>query len=252
MRVRTVEFENARMKTKQSGRLPGQYLAALRIYFEQGSAATFLPARELGERAAKRALDTLSLAKIHATALAALILPKCSSKKRDEMTARGERFFAEAILPIEKTHRVVTEVAAQLAEFRKTLERQTLALAESRRDVNREVKARKGREARLKTSGAAFDELLAGARTLEARLRDTAHTLMSANEDEKKLASLCLQDEIAQNLLGIQMRLLALKEEFTVGHTQVNSAIQKTKELVEASMQSIAKFARSLESHHEN
>lgn len=238
------------MKINQSGRLPGQYLAALRIHFEQGAAATLVSARTLGGRAVKRGLETLDLAKIHSHALAALILPGSSAAVRKDLTARGARFFAEAILPIEETHRIVTDAAVQLAGFRKTLDELTLALADSQRDVHREVKARKGREARLKSSSAAFDELLERARLLEARLRDTAHVLLSASEEQRKLMSLQLQDEIAQTLLGIQMRLLALKGEVSAGHTRLHSEIERTRLIVERSLKSITQFAKKLGTRH--
>ena len=240
------------MKTNQSGRLPGQYLAALRIHFAQGAAATLASARTLGGRAVKHGLETLDLARIHSHALAALILPGSSAAIREDMTARGARFFAEAILPIEETHRIVTDAASQLAGFRKTLDDLTLALADSQRDVHREVKARKGREARLKSSSAAFDELLARARSLEAHLRDTAHTLLSASEEDRRLVSLQLQDEIAQTLLGIQMRLLALKGEVSSGHARLHSEIEKIRLIVEHSLKSITQFAHALGTRHED
>lgn len=238
------------MKTNQSSRLPGQYLAALRTYFEQGTAATLVSARALGLRAVKSGLETLDLAKIHALALAALVLPDSSAAHRADMTSRGALFFAEAVVPIEQTHRIVTDAAARLSKFCATLAAQTLALAESQREIGREVEARKSGEAQLKSRSETFAELLRNARTLEEQLRDTAHALISASEVEKKLVSVRLQDEIAQTLLGINMRLLALKGEVTAGHERINSEIEKTRHLVESSLKSVELFAHTLGIHH--
>lgn len=238
------------MSIKQSGRLQGQYLDALRHHFEDATAATLLSARTLGGRAVKRGIETLDLARIHASALATLILPDSSDALRADMTSRGAAFFAEALLPIEETHHIVTEAAARLAEFRATLEQQTAALAESQHEVEREIRLREGNEARMKSDAATYASLLTQARALVAHLREATHALISASEDERKVVSIQLQDEIAQTLLGIHVRLLALKAEVTAGHFRLNSQIEKTRQLVEASLKSVEQFAHTLGIHH--
>ena len=54
-------------------------------------------------------LETLDLARIHEQALITLVLPGYSASARDAMVRRAGKFFAEAITPIEKTHRTARE-----------------------------------------------------------------------------------------------------------------------------------------------
>jgi signal transduction histidine kinase len=48
---------------------------------------------------------------------------------------------------------------------------------------------------------------------VQERLRHLAHEILLAQEDERKKVSHELQDEIAQTLLGINVRLLSLKQD---------------------------------------
>ena len=59
-------------------------------------------------------LETLDLARIHEQALITLVLPGYSPGTRDAMVRRAGTFFAEAITPIEKTHRTALEANASL------------------------------------------------------------------------------------------------------------------------------------------
>ena len=85
------------------------------------------PAHDLGCQAAALDLETLDVARFHETALARL---KASSS-RGGLIKRADLFFAEAITPIEMTHRAAIETNARLIRLSKTLGRRTADLAVS-------------------------------------------------------------------------------------------------------------------------
>ena len=63
-------------------------------------------------------------------------------------------------------------------------------------------------------------------------------------ETKRKKISHDLQDEIAQTLLGINVRLLTLKKEALVNAEGFKKAIATTQWLVDKSVRSIRRFAR--------
>src|SRR6266480_5722213 len=101
------------MKRKLTGLLR-QYQAALRKHLKQGPRASLQPPQGLGRRAMIIGLETLDLARIHEQALISLVLPGYSPGTREAMVRRAGIFFAEAITPIEKTHRTARETNTHL------------------------------------------------------------------------------------------------------------------------------------------
>jgi signal transduction histidine kinase len=90
-------------------RLTGQYSAALSKHLEAGPKAGSQPALRLGRQAVALGLETLDLALIHEQAVIARALPSSSPALRDQLVKRAGRFFAEAITPLEETHRLAQE-----------------------------------------------------------------------------------------------------------------------------------------------
>src|ERR1700686_803649 len=97
-------------------RLSRRYVAALRKHLKQGLRASLLPAHGLGRRAMTFGLETLDLARIHEQALITLVLPSDSPRTRDALVRRAGTFFAEAITPIEKTHRIAREASLHFSQ----------------------------------------------------------------------------------------------------------------------------------------
>src|SRR5687768_14113129 len=81
------------------------YMAALSRHLKHVPAASRKVARKLGLQAVALGLETLDLARIHEEALIVLVLPDMSVRTSDAMIRRAGAFFAEAITPIEETHR---------------------------------------------------------------------------------------------------------------------------------------------------
>jgi signal transduction histidine kinase len=240
------------MKGTALTRFSGRYLEALRIHLDRSPKESLQSAHELGSQALAFGLETLGLAKIHDLALAELIPAGCVDGHRDDMNARAGVFFIEANLPIETTHRVALEAGASLKRLNAELAQHARDLAGSDRALERHTARRKTTEAALKTSERASSRLLKESRQLEGRLRDVTRKILSANEEERRKMSLQLQDEIAQTLLGIHVRLLALKTEAAANHAGLTEEIATTQRLVEASMKTIDRFTREFGIPHEN
>lgn len=231
-------------------RLEGRYLKALRHHIrdDAGTAQN----RSLGDHAVAIGLETLDLARIHDQALAKLLTAAGTSMERETMTTQAGEFFTEAVLPLEETHRIALEASTHLMEIIETLGRRTEELASSKRELERETSDREASETALKNSHVAFDVLLRESRVLEAQLKGMAQQIMVTNENEKHLVSTQLRDEIAQTLLGLHVRLLALKKELTDNHASITQEIAATQQLVEESVQTIQRFAMELGSRHES
>ena len=220
--------------------LSQQYLTGLQKYLRQGPRADLQPALGLGRRAVALGLETLDLARIHERALA--IMNPSSAK--NGAIKRGEIFFTEAIIPIVETHRAARQSKMDLQQLNGTLNRRTLELAAANRQLQRGIIRRKSVEAALKKSGEHYTKLLKDSLQLQEGLRQLTHQLLASQEEERKKISLELQNEIAQTLLGINVRLLSLKQEARINTKGLKDEIASTQRLVVKSAQSVRRVAR--------
>jgi hypothetical protein len=88
-------------------------------------------------------------------------------------------------------------------------------------------------------------------RLLQQRSRQKARKLMTANEAGRRKLSLQLNEEIAQPLLGIHVRLLVLKNEAAASHANLAKEIALTRRLVMKSLKTICRLARTSGPKHE-
>lgn len=240
------------MKGTVLSRLSDRYLAALRIHLERGPQPSMRSAHELGSQALALGLETLDLAKMHDLAVAALSASDHAAFARGNANAQAVSFFTEANTPIERTHRMALDAAADLKRLNATLARHALHLADSHRDLKIHTEKRRSTEAALRTSRRASTQLLKESRLLEKHLSDMTRGIFAANEEERRKMSVQLQDEIAQTLLGIHVRLLALKTEAAANHAGLTSEIATTQQLVESSVETINRFIGEFGIQHEN
>ena len=234
------------MKQKLIG-LSRRYASALRRHLQQGPRANLDQARGLGRQAVTLGLETLDVARIHQGALADLE----ASASRDGIIKRAEIFFIEAVTPIEKTHRAALKANAQLSQVNKRLNRRTVDLAASHRSLKKSIVRRKAVEEALRKSGGHSQKLLKKAHRLQNRLRELTHRILMAQEDKRKKISHELQDEIAQTLLGINVRLLTLKKVSAVNARGLESEIATTQRMVNQAEKDIKRFAREIGGNHE-
>jgi signal transduction histidine kinase len=222
------------------------YLAALGTHLKKAPLASLKPAHGLGLRAVSIGLETLDVARIHEEALITLVLPHFSVRTSDEMIRRASAFFAEAITPIEETHRGAQEANAQLKVTVATLTRRTVELAASNDKLKREIAQRKSVEGTLRTSQQTSSKLLKKSRRMQEELRHLSRQLLSAQEEERRKISRELHDVIAQTLSGINVRLAALKSESIASTKGLQKQITSTQRLVEKSVDIVHRFAREL------
>jgi signal transduction histidine kinase len=221
-------------------RLSQQYVTVLRKHLRQGSRASLLPALGLGRRAVALGLETLELARMHERAVLALDL----SSRKDGFARRAEIFFTEAITPIVETHRAALQSKIDLNRMNAALSQRTLALAASKRKLHRGIVRRKSVEAALKKNGKHYSKLLRDSLHLQESLRQLTHQVLASQEEERKKISHELQDEIAQTMLGINVRLLSLKQESHNNSKGLKNEIASTQRLVAKSVRSVRRVAR--------
>src|SRR5688572_24543646 len=152
------------MKRQLMG-LSRRYALALQKYLAPGSQASVLPARRLGRQAVGLRLETLDVARIHEGALAKI---PAAGRGRPALIKRANIFFAEAVVPIEQTHRAALKADVRLNQANQTLARRTVDLAASNRSLKQSTVHRKTAEEALKKSGGQSQKLLEDSRRLQS------------------------------------------------------------------------------------
>ena len=233
------------MKLELAG-LARHYLAALRGHLEPSRTASLQPAHRLGHRAVTLGLETLDLAKLHEQALMKLVLARYTPPVLESMIRRAGEFFAEAVGPIEETHRLVYETKAEVDRLNQRLRGRNEELAASNRQLKEEVRRRKSVEESLKSSELHYSRLLDQSRHMQEELRLLSRQLLFAQEEERKKISRELHDVIAQTLTGINVRLATLKMKAAHNTKGLDRSIAHTQRLVEQSVAIVHRFAREL------
>ena len=232
--------------------LPKRYADALRAFAVTGEETAILAAPKLGAEALAGKLSTLEMAKIHGQAVPLLISPELSPQKRSDVIARSTRFFNESQTLTEELQQGFQDSATTLHSVNQTLDQRLADLAKSKQEVQREMRERQSTEAARADSRASAQTLLDDSLRLESQLKDTARQILTANEEERKRISIHLQDEIAQTLIGINLQLLALRNEVTVRNREIAKEITVTQRLVEKSAETIREYSRQLGLPHES
>lgn len=227
--------------------LSEQYLTDLQTYLKQGPPGNLEAAHELGVQAVALGLETLDLATIHEEALAALLATEPGLDAQTDLPTSAAAFFTETLTGIEETHRAAVESSLGLNQLHATLGKLTLDLADSNRELQKEITERKSAEAALVVSAEHSRRLLKESRHLESHLQEMVRKILSVNEEESRQMSLQLNDEIAQTMLGLQVRLLALKKAMSEGEETHGKEIGSIQRLVEKSVKTINQFTREFD-----
>ena len=225
-------------------RLSEHYLAALRAHLAEGPRARLQPASLLGREAVGLGLETLELARIHERALTALELPNT----KNGQLKRAEKFFNEANGCIEETHRASRQSTAHLSRLKEALDQRTAELAATNRQLKRGVVRRRVMQDALEKNGSHYKSTLEESLKLQNRLRQLTHRVLATQEVERQNISHELHDEIAQTLLGINVRLLSLKQEARNHSKGIKSKIASAQRLVVRSVRSVRRVAREINS----
>jgi signal transduction histidine kinase len=226
--------------------LSQSYQQTLRRHLRPGASASRKAARKLGLRAVALGLETLDLARLHEEALLVLVSPQLSTFTSEVLIRRAGAFFAEALTPIEETHRGALEANVELKVMVGRLTQRTDELATANSELQREIAQRTAVEDSLRTSEATSHRLLEKSRLMQEELRLLSHRLLSVQEEERKRISRELHDVIGQTLAGINLRLATLKSQTTAHAKELHRKIAVTQRLVEKSVAIVHRFARDL------
>lgn len=238
---------NATLRVKRKSKvLARRYEAALCRYIEQELPASLKPAVRLGREAVALGLETLDLALIHEQSLISQTLPVNSSSARNRIIKRANTFFAEAIIPMEETHRLALESNVHLSRLNRALSRGALDLAASNRQLKKEVARRRVVEETLRQSEQRSTRLLDQSRRMQEQLRVLSRGILSAQEEERKRVSRELHDVIGQVLTSINVRLAVLRADAAVNAKDITKSIAHTQRLVEKSVNIVRRFAYNL------
>jgi len=226
------------------------YLTALQIHVEKDTPASLRAAHDLGITAVEHGFETLGMAKIHEQALAVMLPTEPSLIGKKELTRKASSFFAEAIMPIEGTHHAARTDSADLDKLNSSLNQRTTDLAASNRELKEQIDMRKSAEDTLKTSEHSSSQLLKDSQLLELHLKEMTQKIINATENERRAMSLRLNDEIAQTLLGIHIRMIAFKNEISSNQVILNREIAIIQQLVEDSVDMIKHLAHEFSVKH--
>ncbi len=131
-----------------------------------------------------------------------------------------------------------------VAGLQRRLKQRTTELAAVKRQLRRGAMRRKSVEIALKKSGERQRKLLKDSLQLQEGLRRLTHQVLIAQEDERRKISLDLQNEVAQTLLGVNVRLISLKHEARSNTTGLKNEIASMQRMALKSAQSVRGVAR--------
>lgn len=112
--------------------------------------------------------------------------------------------------------------------------------------LKQEILRRKTAEEALKKNEEHFIKLLKSSTEAQERFRHLSHQIILAQEEERKVISRELHDDIAQTLSGINVNLASLKVEAAANTNGLKKKIARTQHLVEKSVNIVHRFARDL------
>lgn len=250
VKIRRMEPSSPQQKAERIG-WSGRYQGALRRYLGKGVAASVRPAQSLGRQAVVLGLETIDMAPIHARAVMTLVPAGGLSKTRQAVIKRANVFFAETMVPNEKTHRAALDSDARVLQLTRMLRQRTVESSDSKRRLERGITRRQVAETALKKSGKHRAGLLLESNRLQNRLRHQAHSMLSAQEVSRHKNSVNLNDEIAQTLLAINIRLLSLKTSAMASREKFEKDVVETQQMVQQSVMTIRRLVRRFGGYHE-
>ena len=229
--------------------LAQSYATALRRHLRQDGHASLAPALRLGRRTVSIGLQTLDLARIHEEAMATLVPPGKGSGTKAGNARRAGFFFAEANLPVEEHRRAPGRAEADFSRLETALETRTKELDAAHHQLQQEVARREATDEANEKRRVLHKECLDESLRLQKRLRRLTHRALAAQEDDRRTIGHELENEIAQTLLGINVRLLTLQKEARGRTKRFKNDIANTQKAVVASASVVRRAARKFVTH---
>ena len=239
------------MKVKLKA-LSREYEAALAKHLKaKPNSTSQKDAAILGARAVSLRLETLELAKVHEEALDLAIRGMKSARPRESLVQQAQIFFIEVNFQIERTHAAAGRARVRWARLNKTLQARVSELVVSKKDVTKSIVQRKAAEETLKARNHFYEQSLLESRTMQESLRALAHRVLLAQESERGEISRKLHGEIAEVLLGINVRLLMLEHNGSRDAAALLKDIASTQRLVDKSVQTLRRATRKFKARDE-
>ena len=230
---------------------PQRYQAALCKYLQQGMGVRLPSAGILGRQAVVLGMETLDVALAHEQGLMTWVLPGGSHKATPRMFARANAFFAEAVIPIEKTHHAAQKSDRRVNRLTQVLRQRTMESSASTCRLKQSIIRRRGIEAAIRKSERKHSRLLVKARSLQKHLRHLTHACLRAQELNRKRLSGRLYDEIAQTLLAINLRLLRLKTSTMSSTQRLTKEVANTRRVVKQFVRRVEGFAHAFDNQQQ-
>lgn len=237
------------MNVKQA-RWGRRYAVAMCQHLTRIRAGDLHQATVLGDQAVALGLETLDVAKFHEQVLMDRVRSGESPEKDKKLIKKASRFFAETIVPIEKTHVAARQNDFRVNELTRTLRRRTVESSASTLSLEQGVERRRAAETALRKSGKYRVRLMQESARLREKLRDQARGMLSAQEDERRKISRELHNELAQTLLAIKLRLLMLNKSTRSKRDSLKKEIAETQQLVKDSVNRTRRVAHEFVNQH--
>lgn len=225
---------------------PRAYEVALRLHLGDGSRAVPLLIKQTGGQMRTSRFPLPDFAKLHENLLVMGLLPACTPRKRPALIRDAGNFFA-AVIGTAGTGKAGAHGEARLDKAIQSLSGCTVELASAKRLLGLEIIQRKKAETSLRKNEQHVMESLGKCELLKKQLRGLSRRILTAQEDERKKISRELHEVVAQALVGINIRLSALRVETAGINTKgLGRRISRTQKMITKSSNIVLQFAHEL------
>jgi signal transduction histidine kinase len=231
--------------------LSQDYAAALAQHLKDGGDSDLQKAADLGKEALAHGLETSAVVRIHEKALLTAIALDSSFLSRDGFIKRAQVFLLRAITPIERVHAAAMASQTRSIQFTAILRRRMAELARSRQNLKTSIIERKTAQDALRIMRSQISKLEAESASLRLDRRRFVNRAFSGLEKEQAWLSRMLDDEIAQALVAINVRLLIVQQKRIGKAKKLRKDIAIAQRLLERSMKRLRRFTLEFEGRSE-
>lgn len=215
--------------------LSRRYAAALSRHLEGDAGEGMETASELGGDGAAAGISIIDIARIHEEALA--LVTRADSWLAGDAVRRAQEFFIAVLKPMATSAVQPPAQTASATQITNRLKVSNADLQASERKARKHTRLRRSSEEVLRQKRVRLVQALKESHALEGDLRRLARRTLAALERERAEFSQLLQDEVAQSLIGIRLRLARIEEKRTSEAEKLLGDITDAGGLVEASSQ---------------
>lgn len=165
---------------------------------------------------------------------------------RSVVQERAGLFFRDVIRPLLARVAVISRSRLATSRLELRLKRRNAELESTRARLQRSVLVRQRLQATLKRSGDQNSRLLAQSLRMQEVFRQTTRRVLIRMEEERGKVSRQLHDDVAQTLLGINVRLISMRKDASDQSRWFRNRMASTRRLVGQSAKSMKSMALRL------